>query len=58
MENPTAAAEVKIRGYKKFMKRIRKIRKELIKFNRELERSVELEKKLVSSSEKINKWFS
>lgn len=58
MENPTAAAKVKIRGYKKFIKRIRNIRKELIKFNRELERSVELEKKLVSSSEKINKWFS
>lgn len=58
MEYPTATAKVKIKGYKKFMKRIRKIRKELIKFNRELERSVELEKKLVSSSEKINKWFS
>lgn len=58
MEKPTTTAKVKIRGYKKFMKRIRKIRKELIKFNRELERSVELEKKLVSSSEKINKWFS
>lgn len=37
---------IRIKGYKKFMKRIRKMRKESIKLNRALQKSVELKERL------------
>lgn len=39
-------ARIKLKGYKKFMKRIRNIRKETEKLNRTIERAVELRKEL------------
>ena len=39
-------AGIKLKGYKKFMKRIRNIRKETEKLNRTIERAVELRKEL------------
>ena len=54
----TQTSKIKLKGYKKFMRRIRNIRKETEKLNRTIERAVELRKELVSSSERIDKWFS
>lgn len=46
MEYPTTTAKVKIKGYKKFKKRIRKMRKEVNQLNGSLEKAVELKTKL------------
>ena len=43
----TQTAKVKLKGYKKFMRRIRNIRKETEKLNRTIERAVELRKELL-----------
>ena len=46
MSRATSAAKVKIKGYKKFMKRIGKMRKEVNRFNDSLEKTYELKEKL------------
>lgn len=46
MSNATSTAKVKIKGYKKFVKRIRKMRKEVNQLNGSLEKTVELKTKL------------
>lgn len=46
MSNATSTAKVKIKGYKKFVKRIRKMRKEVNQLNGLLEKTVELKRKL------------
>ncbi len=46
MSNATSTAKVKIKGYKKFVKRIRKMRKEVNQLNGLLEKTVELKTKL------------
>lgn len=43
----TQTAKIKLKGYKKFMRRIRNIRKETEKLNRTIERAVELRKELL-----------
>ena len=43
----TQTAKVKLKGYKKFMRRIRNIRKETEKLNRTIERAAELRKELL-----------
>lgn len=45
MENKKVSEiNVTIKGYKKFMKRIRKMRREIEKLNKTMERTVELKK--------------
>ena len=46
MSNATYTAKVKIIGYKKFVKRIRKKRKEVNQLNDSLEKTDELKEKL------------
>ena len=46
MNKKVSTAKVKIKGYKKFMKRIGKMRKEVHQLSRSLEKAVELKKKL------------
>lgn len=46
MNNATSTAKVKIKGYKKFVKRIRKMRKEVNQLNSSLEKTDELKTKL------------
>lgn len=46
MNNATSTAKVKIKGYKKFVKRIRKMRKEVNQLNDSLEKTDELKEKL------------
>lgn len=46
MNNATSTAKVKIKGYKKFVKRIRKMRKEVNQLNSSLEKTAELKTKL------------
>ena len=46
MSNATSTAKVKIKGYKKFVKRIRKMRKEVNQLNGSLEKTAELKIKL------------
>ena len=46
VSNATSTAKVKIKGYKKFVKRIRKMRKEVNQLNGLLEKTVELKTKL------------
>lgn len=46
MSNATSTAKVKIKGYKKFVKRIRKMRKEVNQLNDSLEKTDELKEKL------------
>lgn len=46
MKGATSTAKIKIKGYKKFMKRIRKMRKEVNQLNGYLEKTVELKTKL------------
>lgn len=47
MNNATSTAKVKIKGYKKFVKRIRKMRKEVNQLNSSLEKTDELKTKLL-----------
>lgn len=42
----TKKASIKLKGYKKFVKRIRRIHKEINQLNRELKKSVELKERL------------
>lgn len=42
METQIAKAHIKVKGYKKFVKRIKKMRMELEKLNRTMERTAEL----------------
>ena len=67
MDEKIMTAKIKIKGYKKVMSQIRRIKKELKKLNREMERSAELEKRIlylenyspsIGSSERIKEWFS
>ena len=46
MSNATSTAKVKIKGYKKFVKRIRKMKKEVNQLNGSLEKTAELKTKL------------
>lgn len=46
MNNATSTAKVKIKGYKKFVKRIRKMRKEVNQLNSSMEKTAELKTKL------------
>mgnify|MGYP005764504831 CR=1 FL=1 len=46
MNEKVSAVKVKIKGYKKFMKRIGKMKKEVHQLNRSLEKAVELKAKL------------
>lgn len=46
MDENTMTAKIKIKGYKKFMRKVRKMKKEVKKLNREMRQSVELKKKL------------
>ena len=46
MSNATSTAKVKIKGYKKFVKRITKMRKEVNPLNALVEKTVELKTKL------------
>ena len=46
MSNATSTAKVKIKGYKKFVKRIRKMRKEVNQLNSSMEKTAELKTKL------------
>ena len=41
-----SSAKIKIKGYKKFVKKVRKMKKEIMKLNSELEKTVELKKKI------------
>ena len=47
MDNAASTKKVKIKGYKKFMKRIRKMQKEVNQLNRSLEKAAELKVKLL-----------
>lgn len=42
MEMKAVKAHIKVKGYKKFVKRIKKMRMELEKLNRTMERAAEL----------------
>mgnify|MGYP001852038765 CR=1 FL=1 len=42
----TEKIKIKIKGYKKFISKIHKMKKEIKKLNREMKRSVELKEKL------------
>lgn len=54
----TQTAKIKLKGYKKFMRRIRNIRKETEKLNRAMERTVKLRKKaLEEKGRKREKWL-
>ena len=46
MNKKVSTAKVKIKGYKKFMKRIEKMRKEVNQLNSSLEKTAELKTKL------------
>ena len=46
MNNATSTAKVKIKGYKKFVKGIRKMRKEVNQLNSSMEKTAELKTKL------------
>ena len=46
MNKKVYTAKIKIKGYKKFMKRIGKMKKEVHQLNRSLEKAVELKAKL------------
>ena len=46
MNNATSTVKVKIKGYKKFVKRIRKMRKEVNQLNSSMEKTAELKTKL------------
>lgn len=46
MDKRTCNVTVKIRGYKKFMKRAKRMRKEIEKLNKSLEKTVELKRLL------------
>ena len=46
MQGETSTAKIKIKGYKKFVKRIRKMRKEVNQLNDSLEKTDELKEKL------------
>ena len=46
MRDASSTAKVKIKGYKKFMKRVSKMRKEVNQLNSSLEKTAELKAKL------------
>ena len=46
VDEKIGTGKIKIKGYKKFISKIHKMKKEIKKLNREMKRSVELKEKL------------